>query len=94
MRNKLSNMTWQEAIAAGYRLYERWVSSDKKVDLLRVQAVIRQEIAWTEQRPARMSAGCLTECRNDLKQVGSILKHHPDLFRKVTAWDLNRRRKG
>jgi hypothetical protein len=69
-----------EVVAAGYRLYERWVSSDKKVDLLRVRAAIRQEIAWTRAHPARMSAGCLTECRADLKRVGSILKHHPDLF--------------
>ena len=85
MANKLSNMTWQEAITAGYTLYERWISGDKQVDLLRVQAVIRQEIVWTKKNPARMSAGCLRECRNDLKQVGSILKNHSDLFRKVAA---------
>lgn len=77
---KLCNMTWQEAITAGQTLYARWCGNDHNVDLLRVQRVIREDIAETVKRPSRMSAGCLRECRNDLKQVGSILKNHPRLF--------------
>ena len=75
-------MTESQAITAGYRLYAVWCSPDKQVDLHRVQASVRQEIAWTRACPARMTAGCLRECRNDLKTVGSILKHYPKLFRR------------
>ena len=72
--------TDMEAISLGYQLYESWCSRDKKVDLTRVKATIRQEIAWTKQWPARMTVRLLNEIKRDLRVVSFIQNRYPELF--------------
>jgi hypothetical protein len=70
---------WQDSINVAHRLQLEWVGVGP-VNLQRIQASIRQEIAWTEANPARMTPACLTSCRNDLQLVGQLRNRFADVF--------------
>lgn len=79
-------MTENEAIKHGYHLYEKWVSGDKKVDLARVAAVIKQERKYREVN-LNITKGLLAEIRYEQRIVGEIRNKYPDLFNRTGCYN-------
>jgi hypothetical protein len=65
-------MTHTQAITESYRLYEKWVSFDKRVDLDRVHASMLQEHRFNLKNPARVSPANASETRADLIRLGKV----------------------